>query len=155
LNAETMNRLELKIISAGQAEEVRLLVDGVDLFERVRGVERAHAEREGHPRLAGAYAALPAAAVLPPSRHLWGEDALLGCRDGTVALGICDCGEPGCWPLLARVTVDEARVTWSEFRQPHRGPSARAGHWTYESFGPFVFERDAYQHALTHPTRAT
>jgi hypothetical protein len=143
-----MNRIELRTVRGAQSEEIRFLLDGIDLFERVRSVELGFAEREGHASIAGAYAGLPAQLALPPSRHLFGEDAILGFEDGIVPLGICDCGEPGCWPLLAKVTVEDSRVTWSDFHQPHRDEDAAAGHWTYESFGPFVFDREQYERAL-------
>lgn len=64
----------------------------------------------------------------PRPGHLW----LLG----------CDCGEVGCWPLEARVTVDGDRVTWSHFAQSRR-PA-----WSYAGFGPFVFDRDQYEAAV-------
>jgi hypothetical protein len=32
----------------------------------------------------------------------------------------CECGEWGCWPLVARVATAHGVVKRSEFRQPHR-----------------------------------
>lgn len=63
-------------------------------------------------------------------------------RKGRLWLLGCDCGEAGCWPLEAAVSVADATVTWSGFTQPHR-PA-----WSYAGFGPFVFDRDQYEAAV-------
>jgi hypothetical protein len=66
----------------------------------------------------------------------WGEVgkiALLGCGS---------CGEVGCWPLCADVQLGDVDVSWSAFEQPHR--SGR----NYGGFGPFLFERMAYDGAV-------
>lgn len=52
------------------------------------------------------------------------------------------CGEWGCWPLLARIVETNASVTWTDFEQPFR--PARDD----STFGPFAFERVAYDTAL-------
>ncbi|WP_305788176.1 hypothetical protein [Symbioplanes lichenis] len=59
----------------------------------------------------------------------------------TPVLG-CECGEWGCWPLLAVVTVSDDQVRWDAFEQPHR--KAR----DYSGFGPFRFDRRQYDDAL-------
>jgi len=53
-----------------------------------------------------------------------------------------DCGELGCWPLHAAVTIDRDSVTWSEFEQPHRRDR------DYTGFGPFEFDREQYDAAV-------
>jgi hypothetical protein len=59
----------------------------------------------------------------------------------TPVLG-CECGEWGCWPLMARITATADCVTWDAFEQPHR--KAR----DYVAFGPFQFDRHQYDDAL-------
>ena len=54
----------------------------------------------------------------------------------------CECGEWGCWPLMARITVADDLVTWDAFEQPHR--PAR----DYTAFGPFQFDRHQYDDAV-------
>ncbi|NUP53685.1 MAG: hypothetical protein HOW97_41145 [Catenulispora sp.] len=66
---------------------------------------------------------------------------------GTPVLG-CECGEWGCWPLMARIIVTAELVTWDSFRQPHR--EAR----DYTAFGPFQFNRRQYDGALAVLTEA-
>jgi len=45
--------------------------------------------------------------------------------------------------LLAQVEVSADTVVWSDFEQPHRK------NWRYDSFGPFVFDREQYKSALS------
>lgn len=59
----------------------------------------------------------------------------------TPVLG-CECGEWGCWPLMARITATADLVTWDAFEQPHRKTR------DYVAFGPFQFDRRQYDDAL-------
>jgi hypothetical protein len=61
---------------------------------------------------------------------------------GVPLLG-CECGEWGCWPLVAEVTIADSIVQWSAFRQPHR-PSR-----SYQGFGPFRFAEEQYRVAVS------
>ncbi|MEV6608890.1 hypothetical protein [Kutzneria sp. NPDC051319] len=65
----------------------------------------------------------------------------------TPVLG-CECGEWGCWPLMARVTVTDDVVIWDCFEQPHRTTR------DYTGFGPFRFDRRQYDAALHDLTTA-
>jgi len=131
---------------------VRVLVDERDLAELVREVELPHARAEGAPGIAGAYAGLAPSWFKGGLRAHFlggdGSDLACGSREKTVLLG-CDCGEPGCWPLMARVSVEDDAVVWSDFEQPHR-----RGAWSYEGFGPLRFEREQYERALAEAERA-
>lgn len=149
-----MQRLRLvwKADGAYGEPELRVLVDDEDLKELVRRVELPQAEREGSPSIAGGYAGLPSRALRGgviehfldgPGSHLF-----CGPRDKTVLLG-CVCGEPGCWPLMARVRLSPVEVTWSDFEQPHR-----RGSWSHDDFGPFRFERTQYDEELRKAERS-
>jgi hypothetical protein len=117
---------------------VRLLIDGRDLVDLVRDYERAFAGD-----LAGSYGLLPAADTLPPAGHFLGvSEPYYSGESGRTLLLACECGEPGCWPLEASIRTDDRTVTWTEFKQPHRPQ------WSYDGFGPFVFDRAAYEVAL-------
>ena len=133
--------------------ELRVLIDEVDLIELVRRVELLDAEREGHPDIAGGYAGLVAWRLRGRlSEHfLGGEDSHLYCgpHEKTVLLG-CTCGEPGCWPLMARVEVSPLEVRWDEFEQPHR-----RRRWSHATLGPFVFGRALYEATLAQAETST
>ena len=98
------------------------LRDLVVRFESRRGWEPA-----------GGYGPLALNASEVPVRFL---------RSGRASLLGCTCGDEGCWPLEAAVDVGPARVTWSDFAQPHRPER------TYDGFGPFVFPRAPYEAAV-------
>jgi hypothetical protein len=134
---------------------VLITINGRHLLAIVRDFEASFAKREGKPDLAGAYTYFGPAITLLPSRHFFGEpvhDFTDG--QGRIFVLSCTCGIPGCWPLSARVEVREREIVWSDFRQPHRGPDAPQGHWRYDGLGPFVFNRQIYERALSADRRA-
>jgi len=66
----------------------------------------------------------------------------------TPVLG-CECGEWGCWPLMAGITVTPDHVAWDSFEQPHRTTR------DYWGFGPFQFDRRQYDDAVQALSAAT
>src|SRR5262245_56446174 len=91
------------IVRVGKTDDrrggIRVVINGRDLAEMVGAHELAHATREGHPELAGAYAGLPPGThTLPPSRHFLGEPSWeLYADEGKTYVLDCECGAPGCW----------------------------------------------------------
>ena len=141
-----MNTLGLtaRRLLEGRGKGVALIIDGRDLLERVRIFEGAFALD-----LAGKYDPIPATVALPPSGHLLGSPTpLYSDGHGRSYVLMCECGEPGCWPLAARIALSDATVTWTDFRQPHRPQ------WSYQGFGPFVFDRVQYEAALADAAAA-
>ncbi|MER5760276.1 hypothetical protein [Streptomyces sp. NPDC002082] len=113
-------------------------IDGVALTELIDGFEMA----------AGMEPAGDAYGGLIPEFFRFGpmQDHFLGRSTDamgpkTPVLG-CECGEWGCWPLMARITATTDLVTWDVFEQPHRTTR------DYGSFGPFHFDRHPYDDAL-------
>jgi hypothetical protein len=146
-----MNRIEFRLVPTDEwfGDAVVYNIDGRSFIEMVREFETSYAESEGSPHIAGAYMGIAARSHLPPSQHFWG----IGERQGlevpmTDILWCGDCGEPGCWPLRARITIDDDRVVWSDFEQPHRSTGAQTKRWIYDGFGPFVFDRHQYDLSL-------
>lgn len=138
-----MDVLHLGVVRPAQStyDVARLVINGRDLVDLVATFERGFAGE-----LAGKYEPLPANDLVAPSRHLLGEpQRLYQYAEGRVALLGCECGESGCWPFVARIEVGDDRVTWRDFAQPHRPQ------WSYTGFGPFVFDRAAYEAAFRLP----
>ena|SRR5687768_8236083 len=128
---------------------VQIKINGRDLVDLVRAVENPYAYKEGSSSLAGAYAGLPPEEVAPPSLHFFGRPSYPAyCREPKVQVLGCECGEPGCWPLVCLIQVDRDRVLWSSFEQPHRSGEGNRAVWLYDSLGPFEFARDEYEAAL-------
>lgn len=95
--------------------------------------------------MAGDYMPLPLWMVKFPSRHLLDEPFKIAKKgfvfelddpyiNKTTLLG-CTCGITECWFLLARITLTETTVTWSNFNQFYR-------EWEYNL--SFTFERKEY-----------
>jgi hypothetical protein len=119
--------------------EVIPVVDGEPLTDRIHEFERA----TGMETRAVSYGGLIPAYFRfgPASTHyLAGDDSVA--EDAKIPVLGCQCGEWGCWPLLARVILDDDAVTWTDFEQPHRRDR------DYSGFGPFVFDRRAYEEAV-------
>lgn len=126
---------------------VNIYIDGRALTDIMREFESEMAKREGHPDLAGGYSPFinsQAAGNHYLGRHSekWGES------NSKTALLECECGCPGCWPLLCRIEIGEDEVKWKEFEQPHRGPDSGASFWDYSSFDGFTFSKEQYLAAL-------
>lgn len=123
---------------------LKILIDGIDLIERVRVVEAPYDEK-----VAGKYAS-PPTRVLPPCQLFFGviPDGFgwVSCAtiEGTVPILGCTCGTEGCWPLHVAIEVNEAEntVEWTGFINPFRR------NWTYLGLGPFLFRLDQYQQAI-------
>ncbi|WBO68873.1 hypothetical protein [Streptomyces camelliae] len=114
------------------------LIDGALLTELIDGFEIA----------AGMQPAGDAYGGLIPEFFRFGpmQDHFLGRSTNamgpkTPVLG-CECGEWGCWPLMARITPTADFVTWDAFEQPHRKTR------NYVAFGPFQFDRHQYDDTL-------
>jgi hypothetical protein len=135
---------------------IRLVINNVDLVDLARVVEMPFATAEGSPSIAGAYAGLVMDShTLPPSDHFLGRPSwsIYSYGAKTQVLG-CDCGEPGCWPLVCSIAATAIHVTMAEFEQPHRtGMRGRAA-WSYQALGPFTFDRQQYEKALEELRRA-
>jgi hypothetical protein len=116
-------------------------IDGVPLTELLRRVELPSARREKKPDLAGSYVGLMDDRVRWPSRHYLGKPVLTWFGDGDTVLLGCTCGEWGCWPFTAIVTVEPDVVTWSGYRNGHRD-------WDYGGLRDLVFDRTQYERAV-------
>jgi hypothetical protein len=116
-------------------------LNGVPLPDLIRKVEMPSARREGNPDLAGKYAGLVDDAVRWPSRHYLGTPTLSWFDDGDTVLLGCDCGDWGCWPFTAIITLTKNTVTWSGYRTGHRD-------WDYRELRDITFDRGQYEQAV-------
>jgi hypothetical protein len=135
--------VELTAPNEWGARMALIRVDGRPLIELIAEIEAPIAAGAGQPDLAGKYGYLNAADVIYPSRHLLGQAARPLLEYGhKVSVLECECRCEGCWPLLARITVTDDEVVWSDFRQPHRD------NWVYPADLRLVFDRRQYERAL-------
>lgn len=87
-----------------------IVINGRRLIDLARGIEQPFATTEKRPYLAGAYQNLEPWAVLLPAQYLLPEN------DNHIPVLIYGaCGDWGCWPLEARITVETDKVIWHNF----------------------------------------
>jgi hypothetical protein len=136
-------------VAGGGGAFVMFAVNDEPLRSLVEDCERPYATASRQAHLAGDYAPLWTRGSFPWSALLgvWYEqDYLLSMERATycprIVLMGCGCGMIGCWPLLVRITVEDERVVWSDFAQPHRR------RWKYDRLGPFTFDRSEYEATL-------
>ena len=147
-----MHHITFKVVSTDEwfGDAIDIAIDGANLIDLVREYELPMATAEGSPDIAGGYMGIPASSHLPPSQHFLGHDSP-GLENAKSDIFWCrDCGEPGCWPLRARITRDADIITWSHFEQPHRTTDDKSARWAYNGFGPFTFDQSQYEEALNN-----
>lgn len=132
---------DVHTIPSGAASIVPV-IDGITLIDLVTAYE---AER-GYTDPLGGYGG-----IIPDYMHYGPIDDYFAARGASLCrqpngaqyvLG-CHCGEVGCWPLTAAVSLISEGYEWSRFLNSCR--PAR----DYSDFGPFVFERAGYDRALS------
>lgn len=138
-----MNRLSFDLIDKEGAVAITPSIDGVALSALVTDFERSN----GYSDPAGGYGGIVPAffSYGPLEMYFRGQAGNQGegDRDDEIYVLACDCGEVGCWPLMASVVPTEDGYRWEGFRQPHR-PSR-----DYSAFGPFEFERRQYEDEIS------
>ncbi|HEX5740253.1 MAG TPA: hypothetical protein VFY17_01720 [Pilimelia sp.] len=134
-------RVSAQELGAGAAVTIVPCVDGVPLPDLVRDAGLPPARRRRRRGPAGRYAGLKRDEVGWPSRHYLGEPALSWFGDGDTVLLGCTCGDWGCSPFTATVTVRETVVCWSRFRTRRR-------EWDHRKLPVLTFDRAQYERAL-------
>jgi hypothetical protein len=137
-----MDTIEFRVGGSRHAKRgVSILINGHNLIPMVRKHELPMAEAEGHANIAGSYSPRQREGFLKDHNEIMAGTHRLP----KLSLFCCgDCGELGCWPLDVKITIEGDQVVWSDFEQPYRRDS-----WDYSTFGPFNFDVDSYNKALT------
>lgn len=147
-----MDKIDFRVVQTDSSERIEIFINGQNLLDLVRETELPYAAQEGHPELAGHYIGLPVSVAAPPSLHLLGTpNPLYSGSENRADILECPCGEPGCWPLQAKIVTIKDAVMWGNFVQPHRGENRPPEkQWNHEAMGEFTFDRTQYENALAH-----
>jgi hypothetical protein len=125
---------------------VDIFINECNLLDIIREIELPYST--GNPTLAGAYLGLPPKAVFLPSRHFLDKPDPYYCDHGRRAIYRCGCGDVGCKPMLADITLDNDYVIWSNFENPWHSIEWTKEPWDYSSL-KFTFERKQYESELS------
>jgi len=156
-----MDHFELRVEANPESEPtpVQIVINGDPLLDTVRRLEEPFVAAETRERLsqgeseaelsgfiAGDYAYPTQSIMSEGDRDFFGVidsifrlDSQESMR-GKVCVLECNCGNPGCWPLLVRISELADEVVWADFEQFHRD-------WEYD-LGPFRFDRAKYEEEL-------
>jgi len=142
--ASPFDKIDFDLVAGGPTQLVPV-INGISLIDLVASFERSQGRDSG--RYAGLlvehFQSPLVTRAYPGSGSVEGAiDAWAHGRGPVTEVLACECGEIGCWPLDAEVTVDDGSVIWHGFSQPHR-PA-----WDYSDFGPFRFEQAPYDRAV-------
>jgi hypothetical protein len=134
-------QVSFRVQSFEGALSITPVIDGTPLPEIV-----AAFEHEQHFEPAGGYSGLIPEWFKygPLDKYFLGDfenDSYFARMNRVYLLG-CQCGEVGCWPLIARIRTEGDSVVWDSFEQPHRRDR------DYSGFGPFVFDAEQYREAI-------
>jgi hypothetical protein len=142
-----MNKLEFNIIHISyqtwqpECAAVQILIDGVDLIEMLKIIERPFALNEDQEDKAGSYAVMELEYLY---KHL-GRDYLI--ENGKAEILQCTCGCEGCWDFMTEVKEVDDKVIWTNFENNHRGRENKI-FWDYSSVNDFVFDKHQYEQEL-------
>ncbi|HEY1237004.1 MAG TPA: hypothetical protein VGE91_01610 [Solirubrobacterales bacterium] len=144
-----MDEVSFEFAPAGEdfpddLRQIKIEVNGVEFPELVREAELPSARADEEEEIAGNYIGLVAGymRIDLAGQFLGGQGTPMFTGSEKTALLGCGCGDVGCSPLMARITVTDETVTWEDFEQPTRPD------WEYDGFGPFRFDRAQYERAL-------
>ncbi len=128
---------------------VDIYINGINFIDILYQLELPLAYQEGLPEMAGAYEGIPPLYAFPPSRHFYGQPAEAYRYDQKVSLlEYAFSGIPGDWSMVAKISVNDSSVTWSDFEQAKRRKLKNGYLWQYEELGIFTFDRLQYDEAL-------
>lgn len=127
------------------AQILSIYINGENLNELMRRYEI-----QFEPSIAGGYEGLNIEYLKNIEEHFFGklnENDIYNYDGKTLVLG-CNCGEPGCWPLIVRITEEDEVIIWSEFEQPFRDEESAGGYWDYTNFKSLEFNKQLYEEQL-------
>lgn len=133
-----------------EASVISIYVNDESLIEHMKRYEA-----QFEPEIAGLYEGLNIDLVDHIEAHFTGrlqEDDIFNYEGKTLVLG-CNCGLPGCWPLLVKITETGDSIIWSHFEQPHRTEDSAGGYWDYSNF-PLHFHKREYIEQLNNVSRS-
>jgi hypothetical protein len=139
-----LDKIKLIVKTNDGHDYVDIYINDKRLVEILKEIELQY-----NANIAGGYKGLPTNVVFLPSRHFLDKPHQWYDYDGKVSVLECECGCAGCWDFNVKITLEDDKVIWSDFEQPHRGVNSAGGYWNYDKLEPFVFDRKQYEAELS------
>jgi hypothetical protein len=139
-----VDKIKLIVKTLDNQEYVDIYINNERLIDIIKRIELKY-----DSKIAGSYKGLPTDIVFLPSRHLLDRPYALYDYGDKVSVLECECGCAGCWDLNVKITLEDDKVVWSDFEQPHRDEDSAGGYWKYDELKPFVFDRNEYEVELS------
>jgi len=140
-----MDRIEFKVIDrdieGSKRKSASIIINGINLVDRLKEYELPFAKREGHESIAGQYIEQMPGVLYRKLTKPADYDIE---ENGKVTILICECREEGCWPMNIKVIKTQNSVIWTEFEQPHRDIDSDR-YWDYTEFGQYEFPIHEYE----------
>jgi hypothetical protein len=141
-----MNKLDIKIVKSSSDlfkafNEVQLFIDGVNLTDILKEIEKPSAEKEKNPEIAGHYIGLNLQFL--KKDHFLCSDSSYGKDQNKTALLDCPCGCEGCWTSAAEILELEDTILWTDFEQIYRNGEITDDIWDYQNL-KFEFKKNQY-----------
>ncbi|MEQ8547114.1 MAG: hypothetical protein RIC03_04355 [Cyclobacteriaceae bacterium] len=133
MNELLFERNEKKLQNGFNLVWVDILIDGVNLIDKIRDVELKY-----DIKIAGSYSGLTPKNLY---RNLTEHSSELLYPDKRQILE-CECGCDGCWSFLTGLEIENDQVIWTNFEQVHRKD------WNYEPLEPLKFGLTNYNEEL-------
>jgi hypothetical protein len=149
-----MNKLEIKLGDSKNEfkkhfKEIKFFIDGENLIDILKKIEKPFAEKEGHPELSGKYSGLDLDLIKNPKDYFLGKsDAVYGETGDKTILLDCTCGSLGCWAFVAKIQETQNMIIWSSFEQTHRKGELTNIIWNYDELSSFEFDKEQYLNEL-------
>lgn len=142
-----MDTIEFKfkdsIIDYNRIKTVIILINGLDIIEKLKIYELPLAKKENAEQIAGGYDGLTPDELYT---YLIDQNEIDKPENKVTILG-CHCGVIGCWPIEINIIKESNKIIWTNFEQPHRSIDSH-NFWDYTDFGNFEFEIDNYYNEL-------
>ncbi len=136
---DSVEKIEDGVVKFGYTSKVvEIYINGREIVQMLKEIEKPYAIEEGHPEIAGGYGHNSPKFLYEDLLEALIEESY--CSKYGVELLCCStCGESGCWSILVFINQDDEYVYWNRFEHNHRV-------WKYNI--SFKFKKDEYEKAM-------
>lgn len=147
-----MNKLDFIVANSAASTplyaSIHIIIDGVNLIDKLKDFEKPFVKKEGSEIIAGDYSGFNAKILYA---NLTNSEVNQNSEKNKSDILDCECGNSGCWPFALEVILNDNSVIWTNFEQVQRNKES-LNYWDYSNFGSFEFEKTEYLKKLEELT---